>query len=80
MARARRRSTGSRRKGKIRIKTKNKGAFTRQARAKGMGVQAYARKVMAAPKGRYSAKTRSRANFARNFGGLSHRKATRKKG
>lgn len=42
------------------------GAFSRKAKAAGMSTAAYARKVLAAPKGRYSAETRKQANFALN--------------
>lgn len=53
-------------KSKIKIKPSREGAFTAKARRAGMGVQAYARKVLAAPKGRHSAATRKQANFAKN--------------
>ena len=47
----------------IRIKKENRGKFTAQAKAAGMGVQAFARKVM--KKGsKATAATRKRANFA----------------
>lgn len=53
------------RKSKIRIKPQNRGKFKAKAKRAGMGVQAYARKVLA--KGsRASAATRRQANFARN--------------
>jgi hypothetical protein len=71
---ARRRRTSSRRS-KIKINPKNKGVFTRKAKAAGRGVQAHATAVLAAPKGRYSAKTRRQAAFAKNFGGASRRRA-----
>jgi hypothetical protein len=62
---ARRRSSGGRgRRGGLNIKIKRPGAFTRKAKAAGRGVQAHARAVMSAPKGRYSALTRRQANFA----------------
>jgi hypothetical protein len=51
------------------IKPANKGKFTKKAKASGMSVQAYAAKVLRAPKGKYPASTRRQANFARNFGG-----------
>jgi hypothetical protein len=60
------------------IKPSKKGAFTKKAKAAGMGVQAYARKVLAAPAGRYPASTRRQANFAKNFGGASRRRAKRR--
>ena len=43
-----------------------KGAFTRQAKARGMGTQQFARKVMS-NKETYSPKTVKRANLARQF-------------
>ena len=50
---------------KIHIKKSREGRFTEKARRAGMGVQAYARKVLA--KGsRASAATKRQANFARN--------------
>lgn len=54
--------------GKIRIKKKNRGKFTAAAKKAGMGVQEYARHVLA-NKERYSPALVKRANFARNFGG-----------
>ena len=52
-------------KGKIHIKKSREGLFSAKARRAGMGVQAYARKVLA--KGsRASAATKRQANFARN--------------
>jgi len=53
-------------KSKIKIKPSREGAFTAKARKAGMGVQAYARKVLSAPEGRYSSATRKQANFAKN--------------
>ena len=58
--------------GGIHIKKKNRGKFTAAAKRAGMGVQEYARHVLA-NKDRYSSTLVKRANFARNFGG--HRKA-----
>lgn len=74
---ARRRSSGRRKK--IKINPKNKGVFTAKAKRAGRGVQAHARAVLAAPKGRYSAKTRQQAAFAKNFGGASRRRARARK-
>lgn len=54
--------------GSIHIKKKNKGKFTESAKRAGMGVQEYARHVLA-NKERYSPTLVKRANFARNFGG-----------
>lgn len=56
----------------IHIKKKNKGKFTASAKRAGMGVQAYANKVLSAPKGKYSAQLRKRANFARNASKFKH--------
>ena len=53
-------------KQKIDIKKSREGIFTRKAKAAGMTPAAYARKVLSAPEGRYSAETRKQANFARN--------------
>ena len=50
----------------IKIKKSREGLFTAKAKRAGMGVQAFARKVLAAPEGRYSASTRRQANFARS--------------
>ena len=50
----------------IHIKKKNRGKFTAAAKRAGMGVQAYARKILRAPKGKYSSTLRKRANFAAN--------------
>lgn len=52
----------------IHIKEKNKGKFTRKAKAHGKGVQEFARQVLA-NKDNYSTATVKQANFARNFGG-----------
>lgn len=51
----------------IHIKKANRGKFTAAAKRAGMGVQAYARKILSAPKGKYGPQLRRRANFARNF-------------
>lgn len=50
----------------IHIKKANRGKFTAAAKRAGMGVQAYARKILRAPKGKYSSTLRKRANFAAN--------------
>lgn len=50
----------------IHIKKENKGKFTAAANKHGMSVQAFARKVLNAPKGKYSPTLRKRANFAKN--------------
>jgi len=49
----------------IYIKPSHKGLFTKKATAAGQSVQGFASKVLAAPKGKYSAATRKQANFAR---------------
>ncbi|MFB5621061.1 MAG: hypothetical protein ACE5RC_08040, partial [Nitrosopumilus sp.] len=56
--------------GKIRIKPENRGKFTASANRAGMGVQAYARKVLADPHA--SATLKKRANFARNAAKWKH--------
>lgn len=48
------------------INPAHKGKFTAKAQSAGEGVQEYARKVLAAPEGRYDPATRKQANFARN--------------
>ena len=53
-------------KKKIHIKPSREGVFSAKAKRAGMGVQAFAKKVLSAPKGRYSAATRKQANFARS--------------
>ena len=50
--------------GGIHIKPENKGKFTAKAKGAGMGVQAYARKVLADPNA--DPATKKQANFARN--------------
>lgn len=52
----------------IDIKESRKGLFTAKAKRAGMGVQAFAKKVLAAPEGKYSPATRKQANFARRAG------------
>lgn len=54
--------------GPINIKKKNRGKFTESASRAGMGVQEYARHILA-NKDKYSSTLVKRANFARNFGG-----------
>jgi hypothetical protein len=55
----------------IHIKPANKGKFTAKAKAHGMGVQAYAKKVLAAGS-HASAATKKQANFARNAKKFKH--------
>lgn len=50
----------------IHIKKENRGKFTAAANKHGMSVQAFARKVLNAPKGKYRSTLRKRANFAKN--------------
>lgn len=57
--------------GPINIKKKNRGKFTESANRVGMGVQEYARHILA-NKDKYSSTLVKRANFARNFGGRKH--------
>ena len=54
--------------GRIYIKPSRRGTFTAAARRRGMGVQEFARKVLA-NKDDYSSAMVKKANFARNFGG-----------
>ena len=56
----------------IYIKPSRRGTFTAAAKKHGMSVQAYARKVLKAPKGKYSSAMRKKANFARVFGGRNY--------
>ena len=53
----------------IHINPANRGKFTQKAKAAGMGVQEFARKVLGAAKGRYSLETIRQANFAKNAKG-----------
>jgi hypothetical protein len=64
---------------KAKIVIKHPGALTKKAKAAGMSPLAFARKVMSAKKGAYPAQTRRQANFAKNFGGASHRRASRRR-
>lgn len=56
----------------IHIKPSKRGTFTAAAKKHGMSVQAYARKVLKAPKGKYSSAMRKKANFARNAARFRH--------
>ena len=56
----------------IHIDKNKRGIFTRAAKAHGMGVQEFARKVLSAPKGKYSSNMRKKANFARNASKFKH--------
>lgn len=55
--------------GGIHIDPSKKGTFTAAATRAGMGVQAFASKVLSAPEGRYSPGMRKKANFAKNAAG-----------
>lgn len=57
--------------GPINIKKKNRGKFTASAKRAGMGVQEYARHILA-NKDKYSSTLVKRANFARNAAGWKH--------
>ena len=57
--------------GGIMIKKENRGKFTESANRANMGVQEYARHILA-NKEDYSPTLIKRANFARNFGGHKH--------
>lgn len=57
--------------GPINIKKKNRGKFTESANRAGMGVQEYARHILA-NKDKYSSTLVKRANFARNAAGWKH--------
>jgi len=56
----------------IHIKPSHEGDFTAKANAAGMGVQAYASKVLNAPEGQYDPSTRRQANFAHNAASWNH--------
>ena len=58
-------------KGGIHIKKKNRGKFTKSAKRAGMGVQEYARHILA-NKDKYSSTLVKRANFARNAKKFKH--------
>ena len=58
-------------KGGIHIKKKNRGKFTESAKRAGMGVQEYARHILA-NKDKYSSTLVKRANFARNSKKFKH--------
>lgn len=56
-------------KSRIHINPAHKGEFTAKAKGAGMGVQAYASRVLSAKKGEYPPSTRRQANFAKNAAG-----------
>ncbi len=53
-------------RGGIHIDPSKRGTFTAAATKAGMGVQAFANKVLSAPEGKFSPAMRKKANFARN--------------
>jgi hypothetical protein len=55
------------RQGGIKLDPAKKGTFKAQATRMGMSVQEAAKKILDAPKGKYSPEMRRKANFARNF-------------
>ena len=57
----------------IHIKPENKGKFTAKAKRSGMGVQEYAKKVLA-PGSRSTTATKKQANFAAQSAKWSHKK------
>ena len=54
------------------IKKSKRGTFTKAANAHNSSVQGFASKVLSAPKGKYSAAMRKKANFARNAAKWHH--------
>lgn len=56
----------------IKIKKSKRGTFTKAAKAHGSSVQGFASKVLNAPKGKYSAAMRKKANFAKNQSKWKH--------
>ena len=56
----------------IKIKKSKRGTFTKAAKAHGSSVQGFAKKVLHAPKGKYSAAMRKKANFAANTAKWKH--------
>jgi hypothetical protein len=55
------------RQGGIKLDPAKKGTFKAQATRMGMSVQEAAKKILDAPKGKYSPEMRRKANFAKNF-------------
>ena len=56
----------------IKIKKSKRGTFTKAAKAHGSSVQGFAKKVLHAPKGKYSAAMRKKANFVQNAAKFKH--------
>ena len=58
--------------GSIKIKKSKRGTFTKAAKAHGSSVQGFAKKVLHAPKGKYSAAMKKKAVFAQNAAKWKH--------
>ena len=58
--------------GSIKIKKSKRGTFTKAAKAHGSNVQRFAKKVLHAPKGKYSAAMKKKAVFAQNVTKWKH--------
>lgn len=56
----------------IKIKKSKRGTFTKAAKAHGSSVQGFAKKVLHAPKGKYSAAIKKKAVFAQNVTKWKH--------
>ncbi len=56
----------------IKIKKSKRGTFTKAAKAHGSSVQGFAKKVLHAPKGKYSAAMKKKAVFAQNVTKWKH--------
>ena len=56
----------------IKIKKSKRGTFTKVAKAHGSSVQGFAKKVLHAPKGKYSAAMKKKAVFAQNVTKWKH--------
>ena len=56
----------------IKIKKSKRGTFTKAAKAHGSSVQGFAKKVLHAPKGKYSAAMNKKAVFAQNVTKWKH--------
>ena len=56
----------------IKIKKSKRGTFTKAAKAHGSSVQRFAKKVLHAPKGKYSAAMKKKVVFAANAAKWNH--------
>ena len=56
----------------IKIKKSKRGTFTKAAKAHGSSVHGFAKKVLHAPKGKYSAAMKKKAVFAQNVTKWKH--------